>query len=502
MLYGKYQDLKTSEMKKYIFLAILLISNLAACLPAPGLSTPGLNPLPTVTPPYLNQPTPLPARPTYKPGELVSYTAQNGDTLPALAAHFNTSLEEILNANPIIPADATTLPPGLPMEIPIYFRSYWGSPFKIVPDSHFINGPAAAGFDTSAFISQRPGWLKNYNEYAAGDNRPAADIIDYVALNFSVSPRMLLAVIEQQAGGLSDPNPPASLANYPLGYRSPYHRGLYLQLVWAANTLNNGYYGWRSGSLVEFDHRDGTIERPDPWQNAASVGVQNLYRILYYQPAYQAATGPEGFASTYARLFGNPWESDSPHIPGSLRQPELLLPFQPGKTWAYTGGPHTGWGSGAPLAGIDFAPSTEQSGCFLSNEWATALADGLVTRAEPGALMLDLDGDGDERTGWVIFYLHIEGRDLAKVGTLVKAGDPLGHPSCEGGTSTGTHIHMARKFNGEWLAADSALPFVLEGWTPHNGDQEYQGSLTRYGVTITACECATQETFIKSEREE
>jgi LasA protease len=42
-----------------------------------------------------------------------------GDTLPALAAHFNTSVEKIRAANPEIPPIVTTLPPGMPMKIPI-----------------------------------------------------------------------------------------------------------------------------------------------------------------------------------------------------------------------------------------------------------------------------------------------------------------------------------------------------------------------------------------------
>ena len=88
--------------------------------------------------------------------------------------------------------------------------------------------------------------------------------------------------------------------------------------------------------------------------------------------------------------------------------------------------------------------------------------------------MLDLDGDGDERTGWNIFYLHLASDGRAQVGDQLKQGDPVGHPSCEGGTSTGTHVHIARKYNGEWLPAegvDGILAFNLEGWVPHNGDQ-------------------------------
>jgi hypothetical protein len=46
-----------------------------------------------------------------------------------------------MEANPLIPPDATTMPPGLPIKIPVYFRSLWGSALKIIPDSAFVNGP-------------------------------------------------------------------------------------------------------------------------------------------------------------------------------------------------------------------------------------------------------------------------------------------------------------------------------------------------------------------------
>ena len=48
-------------------------------------------------------PTPLPARKNYTPGELVDYTAQTGDSLPALALRFSTTVDEILLVNPQIP---------------------------------------------------------------------------------------------------------------------------------------------------------------------------------------------------------------------------------------------------------------------------------------------------------------------------------------------------------------------------------------------------------------
>jgi hypothetical protein len=138
------------------------------------------------------------------------------------------------------------------------------------------------------------------------------------------------------------------------------------------------------------------------------------------------------------------------------------------------------------------------SGCVPTNVFATAVAPGVVSRSDAATVVLDLDGDGDERTGWVVFYFHIETKDRIKVGKVLQTGDPIGHPSCEGGRTTGTHVHIARKYNGEWMPADSIIPFTLEGWVAHNGSMEYEGTLTKGGRTIVACTCADATSHINA----
>jgi len=489
---------KTTHRTTFICICLAMFL-LTGCLPADLASGESGTPVPitdTATPEP--SPTAEPTRPAYGPGELVDYTAQTGDTLPALAAHFNTTVREIRQANTFIPLDVTTMPPGMPMKIPIYYQPLWGSPFQIIPDSLFVNGPAQRGFDSSAFVNGQPGWLKDYSEYAAEQNRTGAQIVDYVALNYSISPRLLLALLEYELGALSDPNLPVGLERYPLREADYNTTGLYRQLAWAANTLNNGYYNWRTGELTSLDLQGGRLERPDPWQNAATVSLQYYFSIHHSEDEYRLATGRDGIAAAYMRLFGDPWTTE-PHIPGSLRQPELRLPFPPGQSWAYTGGPHTAWGEGEPFAAIDFAPPSVVGGCSDTEELATAMADGIIARTGTGILVLDLDGDSDERTGWVIFYLHIAATDRAPKGRKVQAGDPLGHPSCEGGKATGTHIHIARKYNGEWILADGPLAFNLEGWIAKNGPVPYQGYLVRNGRSITACDCSDQASQIQAE---
>lgn len=440
--------------------------------------------------------TPIPTRPVYAPATLVDYTVQAGDSVAVLAAHFNTTTAEIYEANPLIDPKASTLSPGLEIKVPIYYKALWGSQFQIIPDSLFVNGPAQIGFDTSDFVDAQPGWLKSYSALSGGETRRGGDLIDYVAQNASISPRVLLALVEYQAGALSQPTLDEDKAAYPLGYRDQFHQGLYLQLVWAANTLNNGYYGWRNGRLESYSLADGDMVVIDPWQNAASVGLQYYYAQLFARTQYDQAIFDDGFYAVYSRYFGDPWAEVTAHIPGNLTQPDLALPFATGKSWAYSGGPHTAWGSGEPLAAIDFAPPSVVGGCSYSSDYVVAMADGQIVRSGSAIAMLDLDMDGDERTGWVIFYLHLGTNEMVRPGVLVKQGDPIGHPSCEGGSATGTHVHIARKYNGEWIDADSAVPFNLEGWIAHNGSEAYQGTLKRFGKVVTASDKGSNSSLV------
>ena len=437
-------------------------------------------------------------RPEYAPGELVDYTAQTGDTIVALASRFNTSVEGIYEANPFIPRDATTMPPGMPMRIPIFYLPLWGDPFQIIPDHAFVYGPSLVGFNTNAYTSQHPGWLNQVYEWAGRDNRTGPEIVDYVAINYSISPRLLLALLEYQAGALSLTEKPEK--RYLLGFEKLYYESTYLQLVGAANTLNDGYYRWRIGTLTEFELKDGTIVRPDPWQNAASVALQYYFSQMLTANEYHLAVGADGLLATYKALFENPWEQEIKHIPGSLLQPELQLPFPRGQTWNYTGGPHTGWGLGQPFTAVDFAPPLGSSGCSVVDEkfYSTAMADGIVVRSEFGQVVLDLDGDGDERTGWVLVYLHIGTKGRAPAGAVLDQGQPIGYPSCEGGRATGTHVHVSRKYNGEWIPADGPLAFDMEGWKAQNGSRAYQGTLSKGSLVVIACECGDLYSQISS----
>ncbi len=470
----------------------LVAALLTSCLPAETQVAPPATAADTPAPTL----PPLPTRSPFPPGTVVDYAAQDGDTLPAVAAHFNTTVEEIAAANPELPAGATTLPPGFVLHVPAYYVPLTGLPTHLLPNSEVVNGPTAVGFDIQAEIESRPGFLSGMTDYAFRLTRPAWQVVEVVARNYSIHPRLLLTLLEHQTHALTRPFPEGDERTYPLGYRNVRYRGLYRQLIWAAEQISDGYYGWRMGTLQEIPLADGRALRPDPWWNAGTAGLHSLFGAMYGLEDYQAAVGPQGLMATYQSLWGDPAALAADLFPANLQQPELALPFQPNRVWDFTAGPHYSWGTSLPLGALDFAPPSTEQGCVESDAWVAAPAAGTIVRSGEAAVLLDLDGDGDERTGWVVFFFHVATADRIASGVQVQPGDRLGHPSCEGGQATGTHVHVARRYNGEWIPAAGPLPFLLGGWVAAYGSAPYEGTLTRGSSVVPACTCSSAENRI------
>ncbi len=441
---------------------------------------------------------PTPTLPLVNTAPLLYYT-QAADTLPVVAIRFGVQPQEIVSPDPL--PETALLPPNQLLIIPHRVDNTTSSQ-RLIPDSELIYSPSATDFDVRAYVNQAGGYLSTYQEWLQSTKTTSgADIVTRVALENSVNPRLLLALLEYHSHWVT--GQPTNLAevDYPMGLIDLNQKGLYRQLVWTVNQLSIGFYGWREGRLIELRFSDGITARLAPDLNAGSVALQYYFSKMYDGERWLAAVNPEnGFPALFERMFGNPWlraQSVEPLYPPGLSQPSLILPFELDRWWSFSGGPHGAWEHDGSYAALDFAPASTETGCQESNAWATASASGLVVRSGNGVVVLDLDGDGKEQTGWVLLYLHVSSDKRVPVGTWVDVGDRLGHPSCEGGMATGTHLHIARKYNGEWIAADGPIPFVLSGWQAHAGETAYKGSLTRDGKTIEACTCGSASTLIR-----
>jgi LasA protease len=442
----------------------------------PSPRPPGLRPSPTADAPQI-MPT-LRIQPT-------QVIVAEGDTLKNIARRFQVSLMDLITANNLLNPDLLQI--GQTLIIPPQSAGEAAPSFKIIPDSELVYGPYAASFDVNAFVVERGGGLAAYQEDVDGIRLGAAEIITRVAREVSINPRLLLALLEYQGGWLTRPVAEAELQDYPLGFVNPERRGLYHQLSWAAGELSRGYYLWQVHGIGLWILKDGSTYAPSPVINAGTAGVQELFAELYGKGDWERAISAEGLYQTYTSLFGDAFDNAfDALLPPELEQPQMQLPFEPGVVWAFTGGPHGGWSSETGWAALDFAPPADDIGCQPSNDWVTAVADGLIVFSQDGAVIQDLDGDGYWQTGWSVLYMHVEGRDRVGIGSMLQAGERIGHPSCEGGISTGTHVHVARRYNGVWISADGNLPFVLDDWVSTGAGIEYEGTLQKGAKILTA----------------
>ncbi|MFC2064501.1 LysM peptidoglycan-binding domain-containing protein [Chloroflexota bacterium] len=414
-----------------------------------------------------------------------TYLVQSGDYLSRIALNFRVSVEALIQSNDI--QDPNNLPVGMILNIPQRNFQEVGPDFKIIPDSELVYGPMNIWFDLKGFIDQQKGYLSEYIEEIDGIILSGTEIFSTVSKNYSVNPRLLLAILEYRSGWVTESQPHEKNTVFPLGYENRYYTGLYNQLAWAADTLNRGYYLWKANGLSDIITSDSQVVPFSPVINAGTAAVQYFFAVGDDYEQWLQDISKEGLFKEINLLFGDPFDlTIDPMVPIDLKQPEMMLPFESGQIWAFTGGPHGGWDSGSAWAALDFAPPGDAQGCVESNDWVTAVADGLIVREGKGFVIQDLDGDGFEQSGWVILYMHIGTVGRVPYGSYLLAGDRIGHPSCEGGISSGTHVHIARKFNGEWIPADGKVPFNLGGWISSGTGSVYDGYLTRNDQVVEA----------------
>jgi LasA protease len=224
-------------------------------------------------------------------------------------------LQALMQANGL--SDPNLLSVGQTLTIPAPSPGDQGPDFKIIPDSELVYSPSNAIFDVNAFIQKESGYLANYSEDVSGETLSGAEIITRVAQNYSVNPRLLLAILEHQSGWVTEAAP--SNLDYPIGLQDAYHQGLYLQLTWTANTLNRGYYLWRVNAISTLVLADGSVVPIAPTINAGTAGVQAFFASLDDTFTWQGDTTAFGLFQTYFFLFGNPFDyAVEPLVPSYL----------------------------------------------------------------------------------------------------------------------------------------------------------------------------------------
>jgi len=143
---------------------------------------------------------------------------------------------------------------------------------RLFPDSEVINSPSAIDFDLAGFIQQAGGKLATYYESVYGYGYlSGAEIVQLVAQEYSIHPRLLLALLEYQGDWVYGYPVTYNQEEYPMGFVQSGQDSLYKQLILAAGALGTGYYGWREGTLLGLKFPDGTHLRLAPELNCGTV---------------------------------------------------------------------------------------------------------------------------------------------------------------------------------------------------------------------------------------
>ena len=314
-----------------------------------------------------------------------SHTIQPGDTLTRIAERYNVSINALLNVNDLPNPDFLEV--GQVINLPQTPVEYTPA-FRILPDSRLVRSVGAHLFDTDAFLRAQPGILPQINVFtptrlADGTQRSdaltASQIIERVSREYSVDARLLLAFLEHFAGLVTASTEEEEALLYPfLAEEASTHTGrtgLYAQLSWLADQLNQGYYDWKYRGKTILEAADGSRLNFHPDLNAGSVGLQFAIARMRDPEQWLTDVSEAGIYETYRRLFGNPFEDADETIAAELRQPDLTLPFPRGDVWRFTGGFHGGWGNGSAWSAVDFAPPAEEdaSWCYTSSYPITAM---------------------------------------------------------------------------------------------------------------------------------
>lgn len=290
---------------------------------------------------------------------------------------------------------------------------------SLISDNLFLYSSAVLSFDTEAFLNTLPGPLKDYTEELDDKVWSAAEIIDYQAMRYGISPQLILVLLEAQNRLLSDAN--AEIPKLPFSNRTDRSEIAFYNYVGLnTNLLLNAFYSQPppvgERSLL---FSDGELIGIPSTTNAGTYAVQmtlatNLTRSVWEQ----WIMGEEPlFVQQYTQWFGDPL-NDFDAIESLSTLPQgYILPFTIGETWFFTGGPHHYFGiahcaEGAtrdecppgPWSSIDIAPPEQitcPDGSYPANRWIVAAKSGEVIESSQALVVID------HNDGWRTYYSHI-----------------------------------------------------------------------------------------------
>lgn len=303
----------------------------------------------------------------------------------------------------------------------------------------FLYGPKAETFDVERYLESKAPTLQS-----------KAELIQHWAGYYSINPKIVLALAEMKSGVLSAPNP--------RNLKSPF--GELVQTnkaddAWreVMHQLSVVFYGYEEKRAeAEQAAKLGNINAA----TAAIVGVLSNASANTLQGEQQSK-----LLSTFVQQFMVLFPEDAGELltnavdrsafmarqapPTAMMQ----LPWRQGYSWR-SNGAHSHTGSGLPLSSIDV--SYDWPGWGNPTYSVTAAHDGTVRVMSRCQLRVS------NPNGWATNYYHMDGIQVSN-GQWVTANTKLGVYAssrsaalCQGGSSTGPHLHFSLLNNGRYVS--------------------------------------------------
>lgn len=279
-----------------------------------------------------------------------------------------------------------------------------------------------------------------------------ADIIEGSAAHTRISPKVLIALMEQESGIVTRKRASPNASIRPFGKLST-KTGFRSQILDVAERLQGLVQSQRGAALSA---------------KAGFSAIDPIQAIYSQSGKSRNAAGFSGrlqFASTYANLFNEIWGAeDKPDVLDRVSMKAipsttlLSLPYAVGSSYPTLWGPHPN-ASSTIMSSIDFKMPTGSR--------ILASAAGTVTVHGPSAAPCGVTIKHGS-TGWSTYYYHIK-NIAVKHGQSIAAGTYIGTPSdstaqatCQGGSWSGTqHLHWTLYYNN---AQNSLNGVTLSGY--------------------------------------
>ncbi len=324
----------------------------------------------------------------------------------------------------------------------------------------FSYAPNFSAPEMQAWLDAQPGPLKEVRFQVGGRSHSFAEVLVSQSSLYSINPKILLALIEQQSALLSTAQPGQEQMTWAMGFDGDggSRAGLYNQVRWAAIALRHGMrdyaLGWQAGELPHLIFADSSRQ---PVALDTGLAESAIARVLARTTTPdQLAARLNSFRTVYTDLFSDPryppedWPPLArPFLTSPMERPFRVTSFFDHNTpLLHQNGALTSfWGTTEELLSYDGHTGWDYA--MMPPDAVLAAAEGTVIfagnsddgcRTPARAVIID-HGNGYRTLYWHLHEIHVE------QGATIAAGTQVGVAGATG-CAFGPHLHFQVQYLG------------------------------------------------------